>query len=549
MQKVLFFGIVFCFAVDASFADLIRVPYDYGNIQDAIGASVDGDEIVVADGTYSGRGNRNIDLHGKAIWLHSENGPAYCVIDCELLGRAFDFHSKEKPSTVIDGFSIINGHSIPNEHFQNSGSGGGIYLYRSSPTIRNCIISNCSAVRYSDTDGSGGAIMVYESTLILENCSLTNNTTCGRACGGNNYYGDAIATSMNSSVMIKDSLIQNDENIGNGNELLRVFPYEKRKKVTIQNTIIDNSDKPAVSIGQCDVNIRNCDISGSIGLSLSDCSVAVQHSKFESCSLKAIQSEGIKLSLLDCSFISNGHSEYLGPACVIHSGSILEAKDCYFFDNVSDFGSAIVADAVNLTSCEFISNRADRTWRSSSTVVTSLLFDSFIHNCLFAGNQSNGYGGAVYAFSNSSGTNLFISSSTFVDNVASYASVIYFEDGSSELNIIDSIIWDNRLLNGEEDGDPIFGEYIMSYSCLQSCDGWCDNEYMFNIDKDPLFTVGPNGNYYLSRKRSGQDASSPCVDAGSSLSENFDFNGMTTQTNQRNDEGQVDIGYHYKRVR
>ncbi len=38
-----------------------------------------------------------------------------------------------------------------------------------------------------------------------------------------------------------------------------------------------------------------------------------------------------------------------------------------------------------------------------------------------------------------------------------------------------------------------------------------------NIDLDPLFVSGPDGDYYLSQIAAGQAVDSPCVDAGSDL--------------------------------
>ncbi len=39
--------------------------------------------MLVADGIYTGEGNRDIDFLGKAITVRSENGPESCIIDCQ----------------------------------------------------------------------------------------------------------------------------------------------------------------------------------------------------------------------------------------------------------------------------------------------------------------------------------------------------------------------------------------------------------------------------------------------------------------------------------
>ena len=81
----------------------------FATIQKAIDVAVDGDEVMVAGGTYTGLGNKNLDFGGRAIRVMSENGPEFTIIDCEYSGRGFYFHSKEEPNSVVAGFTITNG--------------------------------------------------------------------------------------------------------------------------------------------------------------------------------------------------------------------------------------------------------------------------------------------------------------------------------------------------------------------------------------------------------------------------------------------------------
>lgn len=150
----------------SAFGATIHVPDDYATIQAGIDAAEDGDTVLlVADGIYSGLGNKNVDFQGKAITVQSENGPDYCVIDCENDGRGFYFHNGESSDSVGDGFTIINGQvtgSFP------EGCGGGIACFNSSPMITNCTIID-SWGHY------GGGVYCNQSSAIIKNSTISNN--------------------------------------------------------------------------------------------------------------------------------------------------------------------------------------------------------------------------------------------------------------------------------------------------------------------------------------------------------------------------------------
>ena len=148
-------------------------PAEFDNIQAAIDDANDGDEIVIADGIYTGVGNRDIDFLGKAITVKSQSGPNNCIIDCNGTEddphRGFYFHNNEDTNSVLDGFSISNGYGLDKEVWGKLWSAGGAILCeRSSPKIVSCVIEdNYAAV--------AGGILCEHSKPAITNCTFRGN--------------------------------------------------------------------------------------------------------------------------------------------------------------------------------------------------------------------------------------------------------------------------------------------------------------------------------------------------------------------------------------
>jgi hypothetical protein len=191
MRKPIVILILLCSA-SSCFARIITVdedgPADFNNIQAAINSAINLDSIIVAPGTYTGPGNRDIDFLGKAITVSSvdPNDPKVIdttIINCDAIRtnphRAFHFHTNEGPSSLLAGLTIINGY----EDY-----GGGIQCDSSDPTIVNCkLVGNTARI-------DGGGLYNSHSTPILTNCTFTSNRTGpglpGHSFGGgiHNYY-------------------------------------------------------------------------------------------------------------------------------------------------------------------------------------------------------------------------------------------------------------------------------------------------------------------------------------------------------------------------
>jgi len=175
----------------------INVPGQYVTIQEAIDRSWDAGKVLIADGTYTGPGNRDIDFKGKAITVKSENGPENCIIDCngteQQPHRGFNFTSGEGPSSIIEGMTITNGYG-PDELviFFMSPAGNAIFCDGSSPTITNCRIAG-------NNFGRGAIFCLTFSSPKISGCTITDNST--------DYVGAGIYCGLLCHPTISDCLI------------------------------------------------------------------------------------------------------------------------------------------------------------------------------------------------------------------------------------------------------------------------------------------------------------------------------------------------------
>lgn len=164
MKRAMMLAICSIFMPLTAVAAVIHVPGDQPDIQSAIYAAADGDTVLVAGGTYTGSGNRNMNFGGKAITVKSAGNPEDCIIDCEADAadqhRGFSFLNGEGSDSVLEGFTIRNG------FFYN---GGGIGCVNASPSIIRCILTNNSA------EYQGGAIYVEACSPTLIDCEFTHN--------------------------------------------------------------------------------------------------------------------------------------------------------------------------------------------------------------------------------------------------------------------------------------------------------------------------------------------------------------------------------------
>jgi hypothetical protein len=153
-------------------------------IQAGVDSAAVGDTVLLADGTFTGTGNRDISYNGKAIVVRSVSGnPSLCVIDVNA--AAPDFHigffftNGEGPGSILESVTITRGDA-------NTSDGGAITCTAASPTIRDCVMSDNDAYY-------GGAMRVQSGAWpTVEDCVFRDNTA----------YGDGDISAMFGSVTI-----------------------------------------------------------------------------------------------------------------------------------------------------------------------------------------------------------------------------------------------------------------------------------------------------------------------------------------------------------
>ena len=144
-------------AADAQFQFpvFLRVPSQFPTIQAAVDAAQNGWVVFVDPGTYE----EEVDFKGKAIQVISTKGPFQTTIRGSSVfnepnRRCVLFRMGEGPDSLLSGFTLSRGHApraLPNTGAQGA-SGGGIFCFGASPTIRNCIFDQCRA-----SGGAGGS--------------------------------------------------------------------------------------------------------------------------------------------------------------------------------------------------------------------------------------------------------------------------------------------------------------------------------------------------------------------------------------------------------
>lgn len=173
------------------------------NIQDAVDASLNGDQILVTNGVYQVGGRLSSDgatnrlVVTNAVTVQSINGPIATVINGGNMMRCVYLTD----GAVLAGFGLTNG---------TAGKGGGVFCTSTNVILINCSFSgnlagvgggaysgtltNCTLSGNAASSNGGGA-----SGSILNNCTLTGNAS---SSSGSTAGGGASSSTLNNCTLV-----------------------------------------------------------------------------------------------------------------------------------------------------------------------------------------------------------------------------------------------------------------------------------------------------------------------------------------------------------
>jgi parallel beta-helix repeat protein len=197
----------------ADAATVRRVPSQYATIQAAVNASVDGDTVLVAPGTYTQR----FDYNGKSISVQSASGAASTILDGGRGGTVVTMQSAPGKRPVLRGFTIRNGYGLG----EGNGKGAAVHTgygeavieqnritgnqvcfaavnaVNSAATIRNNVISGNTAI-CTGGPGGGGILLSAPGPALIANNTITGNVSASSGGGIEVAGSEAVVVSGNT---------------------------------------------------------------------------------------------------------------------------------------------------------------------------------------------------------------------------------------------------------------------------------------------------------------------------------------------------------------
>ncbi len=339
---------------------------DFHTIQEAVDAAATGDTILLQPGLYTGSGNWDVVVTGKAVTVRSADPNdaatvAATVIDCRgtsTVGhRAFIVTENSGVHLTLAGLTMINGLTTYN--------GGAVWCQDAGLTVINCTFSDNEAGWW------GGAVCCVNCSATFRGCTFTNGNS-KELTGGAVYCGSTV-------VSFTDCMF--DSNVGN-----------------------------AVVGRESGVTLTDCTFQDNVGEDGGGLHIYA-----------GLSNEDAYLNMTGCVFVGNISNASGGAFHGINAQGTIDA--CTFMDNTTAAdGGAIYTrhSSPMISNCLFVANLAAGI---GGAVANSFESKPQIINCTLVANEATSGG----AMATSHDADPLISHSILWDNVAATGTGLYLQ--------------------------------------------------------------------------------------------------------------------------
>ena len=377
----------------------LRVPQDYATIQAALDAATFNDTIELAEGTYTGDGNRDLQFDDRYVANITIRGQGCDQTIIDLQGSAAEPHRlamirevdgivRWESLTVRNGYAAAEGMSS----LDQSNDGGALHIPDAQSAIGDgttsleidaCCFDNCIA------EDDGGAIY-FGDPEVGQHLWIIDSRFFG--CGGGG------AVSVQSGYENLEVVIDGSTFTGSAASAFTCAELQGTLRITASQ--FDDNGDSAISLQAAgDADISTCGFSGNHAQSNGG----------------AIVTSRTTLRVSGCTFTGNSagseSSGYGGAVwtgdTVVDESALLE--NCTFTGNSSNIGGAVALhEAGVMRSCTFENNHAVHD--GGGVYLAGQAFD-----CTFTDNTAGDSAGAAYLYG---GT---LEACTLTGNTARYA--------------------------------------------------------------------------------------------------------------------------------
>ena len=438
----------------------------YTDLQDAIAASQDGDQIWVADGTYKPTSGQD-----RSISFQLKSG-------VEIYGGFAGGEANLEARNIENNQTILSGDlGVADDNSDNS-----YHVVEASNTNSEALLDgffitagnanfNENAVSEDSTE-QGGGIYAADGQATFQNLQIFGNNA--RIEGGGFYAADPLTTDAESRHQFTNVVFQN-------NTAARGGGISNDGALVLENVEFIENEGSTVGGG----------ISNATG------SIILTNSRFvgNSTNVSGGAIDGGDLTLTNVEFVENVAEQGGGAIGTGISSNIYDLNNVNFINNTAEEGGAIFVsgreEPLQINNARFESNSASEL---GGAIYVDDLFSANpeITNSVFDSNNAP-FGGAIYVDNN----NATIVNSTFANNQADNGAAIFsLLEGEERPTVTNSIIYDNQGNAIANEG----GTTVVTDSIVQG--GY---EGGGNLDSDPLFLDSENSDLRIAGNSPGID--------------------------------------------